>query len=54
MKKMPERGSKVIRIGARGSQLSRVQANDILGRLSKIAPEFRFELIVVRTSGDID
>jgi len=43
---------RVIRIGTRGSQLARAQADWVAARLRELAPRREFELVEIRTGGD--
>ncbi|MCX6641719.1 MAG: hydroxymethylbilane synthase [bacterium] len=45
---------KTVRIGARGSKLSQIQAQSVLEKLREAAPQFSYELLAIKTSGDID
>lgn len=42
------------RIGTRGSQLARWQADFVQGSLEKIFPDHRFEQVIIKTEGDQD
>ena len=42
------------RIGTRGSQLARWQADFVQGSLEKIYPDHRFEQVIIKTEGDQD
>ncbi len=44
--------ARLIRVGTRGSQLARAQAEFIAARLRELVPGFDIELIEIRTSGD--
>lgn len=44
----------VIKIGTRGSRLALIQTNGIIEQIGAIYPECRFEIIEIKTSGDID
>ena len=41
-----------IRIGTRGSQLALYQANIVKEELEQKFPEFRFQIVVIKTKGD--
>jgi hydroxymethylbilane synthase len=45
-------GSRPIRVGTRGSQLARAQADWVLAQLRKLAPGRGVELVEIRTGGD--
>jgi hydroxymethylbilane synthase len=47
-----ELGKRPIRVGTRGSQLARAQADWVAGRLRELSPGRDVELIEVRTTGD--
>ncbi len=44
--------SPVIRIGTRGSELALTQSHGVLKRLQRRFPKVRFELVVIKTTGD--
>jgi hydroxymethylbilane synthase len=46
--------ARTIRLATRGSPLARLQAERVGTLLTKLAPGTRFELVIVRTRGDID
>ena len=46
--------SKVIKVGSRGSNLALYQTNHVIGRLRQIYPDREFEVVTVRTQGDIN
>ena len=46
--------SKVIKVGSRGSKLALFQTEQALGRLRQIYPDREFEVVTVRTQGDIN
>jgi hydroxymethylbilane synthase len=43
-----------LRVGTRRSPLARIQTDRVLARLAAAAPEYRFEAVLVDTSGDRD
>lgn len=45
-------GVRTLRIGTRGSRLALAQSSDVCRRLRRLNPGLRFELAVVRTTGD--
>jgi len=51
---MPEKTVKIVKIGTRGSKLSVTQAGSVIKMLQNAAPEFAFELITIKTAGDVD
>jgi len=42
----------VIRVGTRGSSLALAQTTEIIDSLKKIAPNIRYEIVPIKTSGD--
>ncbi len=44
--------SSKVRIGTRGSALALVQSRDVMARLKKKFPKARFELVIIKTTGD--
>ena len=44
--------NKIIHIGTRGSQLALWQTNWVQGRLQKLFPQFDFEPVIIKTTGD--
>ena len=46
--------SKVIKVGSRGSKLALIQAEQVLVRLRQLYPDREFEVVIVRTQGDIN
>jgi hydroxymethylbilane synthase len=49
---MSESDKQVLRLGARGSMLSRVQSQSVADELEKLHEGLKIELVVVKTSGD--
>ena len=47
-------GSKIIRVGSRGSALALLQNDEVLGQLRPLFPDTEFQVITVRTQGDIN
>src|SRR5438477_5011307 len=45
-------GSNVIRLGARGSLLSRMQSQSVAAMLEAASPRIKVELVTFKTSGD--
>ena len=43
-----------LKIGTRGSKLSLVQTKLVIDALQKIKPELEFEVVTIKTKGDID
>jgi hydroxymethylbilane synthase len=50
---MVDPNRKVIRVGARGSRLSLVQADSVVRKLSSAFPDRMFKLEIIRTTGDL-
>jgi hydroxymethylbilane synthase len=48
----PTEGRATVRVGARGSALSKAQTMAVIERLGKLNPETCFEFLAIRTSGD--
>ncbi len=51
---MPGSETGVIRVGARGSKLSLAQTREVIELLSAAASDYRFELVIITTTGDLD
>lgn len=51
---MTDRSAKVINVGARGSKLSLAQADSVLAKLRRAAPNYQFELKIIKTKGDTE
>lgn len=45
---------KTIKVGTRGSALARTQTQQVIQSLSEIAPEIRFEMVLIETKGDLN
>jgi hydroxymethylbilane synthase len=43
-----------LRVGTRRSRLARTQTDEVLARLARLAPSYRFESVAIDTSGDRD
>ena len=44
----------LIKIGTRGSKLALVQTNYVCDTLKKAFPEHQYEIVVIKTTGDMD
>lgn len=44
---------KTIRVGTRGSKLALIQTNATIAQLQKQVPEYQFETVIVKSTGDI-
>ena len=44
----------LIKVGTRGSKLALVQTNYVIEQLKKAFPENEYEVVVIKTTGDID
>ena len=44
----------IIKIGTRGSKLALAQTNYVIGKLQTNYPEYEFQAVVIKTTGDLD
>ncbi len=51
---MKNKSDRLVRVGARGSKLALIQAECVLSLLRQKAPEYAYELAVIKTAGDRD
>ena len=52
--KCAKRSKNLIKIGTRGSELALTQTSHVVDALKEASPEVEFEIVVIKTTGDID